>query len=71
MITNGTIFNLLGRKKIYDDAFEVGLNEIISYLIEHDKNANLKELRYIEDRLITFTPTKIVARDITESDDTD
>ena len=33
VINNGTIYSLLGRKKLYENAFEVGLNEIVSYLI--------------------------------------
>lgn len=71
VVTNGTVYNLLGRRKIYDNAFEVGLHDIISYLIENDRKANLKELRYIEDRLINFTPSTLIARSTLESDDVD
>lgn len=54
VIVNGLIYTLLGRKILYNLAMEVGLNEVVSYIIEHDASANIKELRYLEERLIKF-----------------
>jgi hypothetical protein len=54
IITNATIYTLLGNKVMHNLALSIGLNEVVSYIIEHDSRANIKELRYLEERLIKF-----------------
>lgn len=65
------MYNLLGSRKIYDNAFEVRLDEVVEYLIETDKIGNLRELKYIESRLKTFVPSEFSKKDLIDTEDRD
>jgi protein-tyrosine phosphatase len=70
-ITIGAIFTLLGSKIMHEQALAVGLQEIISYMIEHNNRAHINDLRCLEERLLKFEPIKAPAKPPNNSDDVD
>lgn len=49
----------------------MGLDKVISYLIETDKAGNLKELAYIQNRLASFVPSEFSRKDLIDTEDRD
>lgn len=56
---------------MHEQALQVGLQEIISYMIEHNSHVSGKDLRCLEERLLKFNPGKPPARPPDEEDDYD